>query len=145
VDARVATPDDLDAVAETLAQAFNRDPVWAWAFPDDERRLEQHRSAWRLAVGSAIPYGWVWMTADCSAAAVWIPPGKPELSPADEVRFESLLQEMLGEAGAGRVLDTFERFDAAHPHDRGPHYYLSLLGTHPDHVGSGAWVCWPTT
>jgi GNAT superfamily N-acetyltransferase len=137
VDARVATPDDLDAIAETLALAFNRDPVWAWAFPDDERRLEQHRAAWRLTVASAIPHGWVWMTADGGAAAVWIPPGEPELSPEDEIRFAALLQERASEDGAARVLDTFERFEAAHPHDRGPHYYLSLLGTHPDHAGQG--------
>jgi len=30
----------------------------------------------------------------------------------------------------------FERFDAAHPHAE-PHYYLSLLATHPDHRGAG--------
>jgi predicted GNAT family acetyltransferase len=35
------------------------------------------------------------------------------------------------------VLDTFERFDAAHPHERGEHHYLSLLGTHPEHRGRG--------
>jgi GNAT superfamily N-acetyltransferase len=29
-----------------------------------------------------------------------------------------------------------DRFEAAHPRDR-PHYYLSLLGTHPDHRGRG--------
>lgn len=137
VEARVATAGDLDAIAETLALAFNRDPVWAWAFPDDERRLEQHRSVWALVVASAIPHGWVWMTEGCSAAALWIPPGEPELPPEAEKRLAVLLRETLGESGAARVLDAFERFDAAHPHDRGPHFYLSLLGTHPEWAGRG--------
>ena len=37
---------------------------------------------------------------------------------------------------ADEVLELLERFDAHHPRDE-PHYYLSLLGTHPDHRGNG--------
>lgn len=33
-------------------------------------------------------------------------------------------------------MELLARFDAAHPHDQ-PHYYLSLLGTHPSHAGRG--------
>jgi GNAT superfamily N-acetyltransferase len=33
-------------------------------------------------------------------------------------------------------LELLDRFAAAHPHSE-PHYYLSLLGTHPDHRGKG--------
>jgi ribosomal protein S18 acetylase RimI-like enzyme len=33
-------------------------------------------------------------------------------------------------------MELFARFDAAHP-DAPPHYYLSLLGTHPEHRGHG--------
>jgi GNAT superfamily N-acetyltransferase len=135
VDARTAEAADLPAVAETMAEAFYGDPVWAWAFPDPERRLEQQRALWRFAIESALDYGWVWLTAGCASAALWIPPGKPELRPEDEQRLEPLLIELLGD-GATRVLDTFERFDAAHPRDE-PHYYLSLLATHPDHRGRG--------
>lgn len=67
--------------------------------------------------------------------ALWIPPGRPELRPEDEKRLPSLLAEQLGD-GAARALETFERFEAAHP-EREPHYYLSLLGTNPDHSGKG--------
>ena len=45
------------------------------------------------------------------------------------------MRELLGDR-ADEVLELMERFDAGHPHDR-PHYYLSLLGTHPDHRGRG--------
>lgn len=136
VNARVATAADLPAVAETIARAFYQDPVWSWAFPDPERRLAQHRALWRFVVESALGYGWVWLTDECASASSWIPPDRPELRPEDEERLEPLLVELLGD-GAARVLETFERFDAAHPREKS-HYYLSLLATHPDHSGRGS-------
>lgn len=133
--ARVATVEDAEAITETLALAFHEDPVWSWAFPDAERRLEQHRAVWGLLVEAKIEEGSVWQAAGGEAAAVWVLPGRPELGPEDEKRLEALVED-LTEEGAARVLDTFERFDAAHPHER-EHHYLSLLGTHPDHRGKG--------
>jgi GNAT superfamily N-acetyltransferase len=131
----VATRAEIPATTETLARAFHADPVWAWAFPDPKRRLEQLRAVWGLVAEAALSYGSAWLTGDCAAVALWIPPGKPELRPEDEERLEGLLTELLGD-GAGRVQDTFERFEAAHP-DGDPHYYLSLLGTNPDSRGQG--------
>lgn len=136
VEARTAVPADLPLVADVLARAFYTDPTWAWAFPDDERRLEQHRALWELMAGSAIGYGSVSVAAAGTAVSVWIPPGKPELQPEDEERIVPLLEEMLGD-GAERVFKVFERFEEAHPHDRGPHHYLSLLGTDTEHAGQG--------
>lgn len=135
VDARLASAADLPAAVETLARAFYSDPVWAWAFPDPEGRPEQHGVVWRAIAESALGYESAWIVDDGAAVALWIPPGRPELSPEAEERVEVLIQEMLG-AGARRVLETFERFEAAHPTDE-PHYYLSLLGTDPDHRGHG--------
>lgn len=134
MEPRPATPEDAEAVTETFALAFNDDPTWSWAFPDDRRRLDQHRSWWRLFVDSAIPDGWVWMTEDCGAAALWIPPGRPELSEEAEACYEPLMRELVGD-WADQVLQLTAAFDANHPSE--PHYYLSLLGTHPDRRGRG--------
>jgi GNAT superfamily N-acetyltransferase len=134
VESRVATRDDLATLAETMALAFYADPVWGWAFSDPERRLEQHRAVWGFVLESALDYGWV-RIADAGAAALWIPPGKPELRPEDELRFEPMVTDLLG-SEAPRVLDAFARFERARPADR-PHYYLSLLATHPDRRGQG--------
>jgi GNAT superfamily N-acetyltransferase len=136
VNSRVATVEDLPALAETFGLAFEDDPVWNWAFRISEHGPEPLRRAWRFLVGSTLDYGWVWRTEGCASASLWIPPGKPEMKPEDEEPFGALLEEQLG-ADAARVLDAFERFEAAHPQDRGPHYYLSLLATHPDHRGRG--------
>jgi GNAT superfamily N-acetyltransferase len=135
VEARVATEAELDAVAETFGLAFEDDPVWSWAFRVFEHGPEPLRRAWRFMVNSTLDYGWVWRTEGCASASLWIPPGKPEMKPEDEEPFKALLEEQLG-ANAARVLDSFERFEAAHPRER-EHYYLSLLATHPDHRGGG--------
>jgi GNAT superfamily N-acetyltransferase len=134
VAASVATPADAAAVSDTFARAFYDDPTWSWAFADPERRLEQQRAWWGMFVGSAIPHGWVWMSEGCGAAALWIPPGKPELNDEDEARSEGLLRELIGDR-ADEVLELQAEFEANHPSE--PHYYLSLLGTHPDRRGRG--------
>lgn len=132
--ARVATSADAAAVTDLFALAFYEDPVWSWGFPDRERRLEQQRTWWGMFVNSAIPYESVWITDGRGAAALWIPPDKPDLNEADEARYEPLLRELLG-AWADEVLVLCRRFDEHRPSE--PHHYLALLATHPDHRGRG--------
>jgi GNAT superfamily N-acetyltransferase len=133
--ARRAGEADAAQLTELFTLAFYDDPTWSWAFPDPGRRIDQHRAWWGLYVRSAIPYGWVWMTEDGGAASQWIPPGRTELSEQDEALVEPFLRDQLG-AHADDVLTLVERFDSNHPKEP-PHYYLSLLGTHPDHRGHG--------
>ena len=133
--ARRVKPAEADEVTELFALAFNEDPTWSWAFPDPERRMEHHRAFWGLFLHSAVPYGWVWMTEDGGAASLWIPPGEPELSAEDEAALQPLVRSLVGSRGED-VLTLVESFDSNHPREE-PHYYLSLLGTHPDHRGQG--------
>jgi len=133
--ARSATSADLTAVIETISLAFHGDPTWSWAFPDPDRRQGQYAVFWRFLVAGALRYPWVLMTDGCEAAAVWIPPGGTEIAEEDEPQVGPLLEELVGER-AGEVMELLDRFDAAHPRDE-PHYYLSLLGTHPEHTGRG--------
>jgi GNAT superfamily N-acetyltransferase len=131
MEARVATERDLDLVTETLAAAFSGDPLWGWAFPE----RESLSAWWRFHVTSALRYSWVWIADEGAAASVWIPPGGVELTDEEEERVEPLLRDLIG-ARSAEVLELLERFERSHPH-RAPHYYLSLLGTHPDHRGRG--------
>lgn len=131
MNVRIATEEDLDGVTATLTSAFESDPLWGWAFPE-RRSLE---AWWRFFATSALRYPWTWIADDYAAVSVWIPPGGTELTAEEEARIEPLLNELLG-AGATEVLELLERFEASHPRDQ-PHYYLSLLGTHPDHRGKG--------
>ena len=133
--ARRVTAAEADEVTELFTLAFYEDPTWSWAFPDPERRMEHHRALWGLFMRSAVPYGWVWMTEDGGAASLWIPPGEPELSADDKAALEPLVRSLVG-SHAEDVLTLVDSFDSNHPREE-PHFYLSLLGTHPDHRGQG--------
>ena len=133
--AQVVGEPEVDDVVEIMAGAFFTDPLWGWAFPDPQRRRDQHRQVWRLFVQAAIRYPWVWLNGPRTAAAVWIPPGGTELGPQEETRFEQLVTEQAG-PHAARVFHAFEALEEAHPHGE-PHFYLSLLGTAPEHRGHG--------
>jgi GNAT superfamily N-acetyltransferase len=130
LEARTATPEDLDGLTALLTAAFAEDPIWRWAFPDSGLEV-----LWRFLVGSALRYPNVWVAGDYAAAAVWIPPGGVELTEAEEEQIEPLVQSIIGPRAA-EVIELMERFDANHPHGT-PHYYLSLLGTDPRHRGEG--------
>ncbi len=130
-DPRVATDKDLDGLAVTLTAAFATDPLWSWAFPEPADLAVW----WRFMIKSALRYPWVWVSGDYLAASVWIPPDGSEFTEDEEARVEPILNELVGPR-AGDLLELLERFETSHPRDR-PHYYLSLLGTHPDHRGRG--------
>jgi len=132
---RLATPFDTDRVTETISMAFHDDPVWGWAFDDAGRRRQQYGVWWRFFVQAALRNDGVWVTSGCEAATVWIPPGCDELSAEEEARLEPMLRELVG-SRTGVFLESFERFEAAHPRNE-PHYYLSLFATHDAHRGRG--------
>ena len=129
------TEADAEQVTALFALAFFDDPTWSWAFPEPSTRIEHQRAWWGLCVHSAVPYGWSWMTDDGGAAALWIPAGRPELTTEDEAKVEPLFRDLVG-THADDVLTLLDRFESSHPR-QAPHYYLSLLGTHPDHRGRG--------
>lgn len=128
-------PSEIALVAETLARAFHDDPVWGWVFSEPERRHAQLTALWTLLLEGGVGYRWVWTTPDVEAATLWIPPGRPELPEAQEAQFEPMLVEVAG-GRSELVHEVFECFEVAHPRHV-DHYYLSLLGTHPDHRGHG--------
>lgn len=135
---RVATEADQEAIGRTLAAAFEHDPLWGWAFEDAERerKLAALAEVFGFFAAAALDHGWVRVTDGVEAVALWIPPGAPEMSPADEERMPEVVAAACGPESAARVLELLAAFEANHPHEP-PHFYLSLLGTHPDHAGHG--------
>jgi len=135
---RVATTDDLDAAGETLALAFERDPLWGWAFEDAERerKLAALATVFGFFCEAALDLGWLRVTDGVEAVALWVPPGAPEMTPADEERLPGVIDDACGLESAARVSQLLAAFERNHPHEP-PHYYLSLLATHPDHAGHG--------
>ena len=132
---RAKTVADAAVAIDTLVAAFEEDPLWSWVFPDRDKRAEQYATWWGLFVETALPNGWVWIADGGAAVSVWTPPGKEELSEEAEAKVEPFLRAALG-TQSELVLRVIEQFEAACPGDE-DFYYLSLLGTHPDHRGRG--------
>jgi GNAT superfamily N-acetyltransferase len=129
---RIATDADVDGLTATFTAAFQDDPLWGqWAFPD-ARDLAVW---WRLYVCSALRYPCLWVRGNCAAAAIWIPPRGTELTEEEEKGLKPLAERLIGPR-APDLMKLLERFEASHPEEP-PHYYLALLGTHPDHRGRG--------
>ena len=133
--ARRASAADIDPVTSIVTLAFARDPLWAHALARPDGETVHHGEFWRLFAEGALRFPWTWLTSGREAASVWIPPGGTEMTPEQEQRLADLATNRLGPA-AGDYLELLSRFDAAHPRAE-PHYYLSLLATHPDHRGKG--------
>jgi ribosomal protein S18 acetylase RimI-like enzyme len=132
IAARRATPADIELVTTIVELAFANDPLWSRAL--SPLSAAQRRPFWRLFAEGALRFPSTWLLDGGGATSLWIPPGGTEMSTEQEERMSELA------VGLGPEADNFHelirRFDAAHPR-REPHYYLSLLGTHPDHRGHG--------
>ena len=133
--ARVAGAADLETVTTIIGLSFAEDPVWGPAFggaSDQAARL----AIWRTYLEAAIRFPWTWLSAGDEAASIWFPAGEEEMTTDQWDGFVAIMRRHLGDDGAQRVVALFGRFEAAHPRLE-PHYYLSLLGTHPNHRGAG--------
>ena len=131
-----ARPADADLVTAIITGAFENDPLWGQAMARVDGRTDHQSAFWRLYADGALRYPWTWLTEGGEATSVWIPPGGTEMTHEQEARLIELARESLDPAAAERYLALLDRFAAAHPRSE-PHYYLSLLGTHPDHRGRG--------
>jgi ribosomal protein S18 acetylase RimI-like enzyme len=135
MEVRQADASEAADLATMLGQAFAQDPVWSWAFPDAAARPAQLARWFGLIGASALGHRSAWVTSGLETATVWFPPGCPELDAEGEEQLVALVGEMMGPR-APVVLEIFDRFEAAHPHEQ-DHHYLSLFGTAPDHRGRG--------
>ena len=136
MDRRPATEDDLAAVTETIRLAFDDDPIWSVALRRSDGSTPDLRPYWRLFVDGAARHGTVFTTQDTSAVSVWLPPGRDELEADGLGELDRLLDGMLDDASRAALTTLYERFAASRA-PLGPHAYLSLLATHPDHRGRG--------
>lgn len=135
LDARRATTNDADVVTSIIRLSFAKDPIWGRALALPDGRSDFQSAFWRISIEGALRYPWTWLAGDGAATAVWIPPGGTELTPEQEARVVELAQENFGHT-SDTFLELLDRFSAAQPKTE-PHYYLTLLGTHPDHRGQG--------
>jgi ribosomal protein S18 acetylase RimI-like enzyme len=135
---RRATPNDTAALSRLFASAFLADPVFDWIARTGPQRAQglARFFHWVLEV-RAIPFGEVWMAADASVCAAWLPPDAPA-SPGGLLEQIKLFPMFLQLCGFSRLLRgqaMADAMEANHPHAR--HFYLAFIAVAPRYQGLG--------
>jgi GNAT superfamily N-acetyltransferase len=135
MDWRRTRSADASAVVGTLAAAFAGDPVWGtWACGDAPDRVGLLEVFWKPWVDAGLKYDGFRMAPDASVVSGWVPPGVHETDDEDEAAIEAVTLRLFAERAA-LLLEAYGLFEANRPAE--PHWYLSLLATHPAHRGQG--------
>lgn len=125
---RLATPSDRDAVVDVIVTAFTGDPAFLWIFGDQPTFDRLAPAFVGLMFDLRVGRGTVWVTDDCDAVALWSPPHGTRPAP------EQIEIPDLGPAEAR--LDLYqEQVHSVVPAE--PHWYLSVLASHPRRRGEG--------
>jgi GNAT superfamily N-acetyltransferase len=124
---------DIDVLSQVIADAFGDLPQSRWLVPDDDARRVIFPRYFRIYVEHVMASGTVHTTTDRTAAALWLPPGKP--GAAQPPGYDERLA-----AVTGPWVDRFRSFDATlsqhHPAGTGYHH-LAILAVRPGRQRQG--------
>jgi ribosomal protein S18 acetylase RimI-like enzyme len=131
-------PDQVEAAAKTLADAFWDDPLMHIIAPDEKKRAAV--GPWFFA--KSIAYGQRWGEVSCnddlSAVAVWFPPGNTDITLGRMSRVGmGALPIRAGINGFLRFMRALSAVEKFHKAVGGPHWYLLAIGTKPHRQGTG--------
>ena len=136
VQVRRATRSELPEVVATLAGAFFDDPINRWILPDDAERAERAPALWSAFTNACWVHRTVYVTGRLSAAALWVPPGRPLVSAGAEEEFVGAILDGVGSADAAeRIAALMATMDEHHPVE--DHWYLPFIGVDPSDQGQG--------
>jgi hypothetical protein len=83
---RLTSGEVRDAI-EVLARAFDRDPFIDWLVRSDAGRSEAVRRWFRVCLRNfTMPLNEVWATGGLEGVALWTPPGRLHVGPAEQAR-----------------------------------------------------------
>jgi ribosomal protein S18 acetylase RimI-like enzyme len=72
-------PSHLGSAAELLAAAFQNDPMYRFAVPDDGRRSRDLRWLFHRVARYSLLYGEAYTTPEVEGVCCWLPPGDTDL------------------------------------------------------------------
>lgn len=121
--------------AEAIADGFADNEIWVWILGGEDRARRILPRHYRAVIKRVFaPRGGAWTTPDTKGGALWLPPGRDELSVREQiVELTSLLPWTLA------VVDRAARFDKlvrAHKPTQA-HWYLNTLSIASDAQRSG--------
>jgi len=125
---RLATPSDFPQLARAQMRAFTDDPLISWmVVPEDFERRATLLFDCLLRV--SLDNQSLYTTDDCVCAASWASPGHWEFTDEQLATMAEPFLEATGDR-ADRAMGSLIALAEAHPQE--PHWYLEVLGTHPD-------------
>jgi GNAT superfamily N-acetyltransferase len=132
---RKATPDDVPALARSLARAFYEDPVFGWMLPDPGDRLRRAERGFAFYLRKVyLPHEECYTLEGGGGGALWLPPGKWHLGLLEQLR---LAPGMI--AATGRrlpwIMMALATVESNHP--KAGHEYLAFVGLEPELQGKG--------
>jgi GNAT superfamily N-acetyltransferase len=132
VTVRRTERSEVGSVAAALAQAFFDDPVCAFAWPNDAKRLRRSERSFAAQIHALWGRREVHTDDSLSSVAVWARPDEWQMPTAAVLRVVSASIRARVRPAA---LLAYLRTDSLHPDE--PHWYLEFLGTVPENQGKG--------
>jgi GNAT superfamily N-acetyltransferase len=129
---RLAAGADSSRIRRTAARAFAADPLITWMVGSDAHDVLE--TFFELPVSRYLGAGEVWVTDDVVAVAMWRPPAAAEADPRDIEVMQRAWSNLDGLTHA-RIATVTSLFEEHQPSE--PHWYLGVLGVHPDWQGRG--------
>jgi ribosomal protein S18 acetylase RimI-like enzyme len=124
---------------ETLAGAFEGDPMTPYVFRADTDRRKRLSAVFRVELRCAFRLGVVEVIGEGKAVAIWLPPGRMKGALTAMIASGALLAPFrlgLGAMWRGTLL--LKSIQELHSRSvSGDHCYLLALAVHPEHQGSG--------
>ena len=126
VEARRATLDATEAIAEVLARAFDDDPLMNWIILDEGHRAEHLRTLFRVVSRYAyLEHDASWILEDGSGASVWRPPGIGQPDAISQIaELWPKITDTVRSGALGKLME------GRHPKEP-DHYYLLAIGVDP--------------
>jgi ribosomal protein S18 acetylase RimI-like enzyme len=135
---RRARAQERDAISQLLGEAFMKDPISNWIFPEEAHRREVHPGFFGVFLDAALRDGWVDVTDDLSGAALWLPvPAESpdgDAAPDGEDDMEAALAA--ADPGNERTAIVGRVLSEGHPGDRA-HFYLPAIVVAPSRQSEG--------
>jgi GNAT superfamily N-acetyltransferase len=133
VSVRPARRADFAELAKMLARAFYDDPVTAWFYPNERRRMIHARRFFAIRLRQLAPQELVFTTPERSGAALWTAPGHWREDTRQSLMLLPMLPALLPRFGT--VTRAVREIERHHPEEL--HFYLSVVGTNPELQGRG--------
>ncbi|WP_406104099.1 GNAT family N-acetyltransferase [Streptomyces sp. NBC_01003] len=134
---RRATEGDRADLVRLLDEAFMDDPVSGWVFPGLAHRRRRHAGLMAAFIDISLSEGYVDMTEDGAAAALWLSvPAQPDGSAEGEDDDGPAQLRAAVDPDNERVEEIGRLTAGAHPGDRA-HEYLWMIAVDPARQGQG--------